>query len=1182
MTLLYPKPIIQLIVVLLFFSGSTVFSAKSDKPAVTLWQIGTFDESNEEFPTSRPNQKVVYIVGKSDPAKDWVGIQPGSGEGSPRPYEIRFQLPQEPQGRYQLKVGMLAISQGVPWLEVNVNGRRGWFYFQPRITYAPGAAQFAQQPFVASDTLTADIPAAFLKRGENEIVLTAISEPPPEAPDKKPRPYRYGSAVLAYDAVAFLHDQLPSTKEEPFSLRVATTIYYQKQGSELVELVNVYLGSRALRGRNNLTVRLNGKTETTSADCDRDFGEQRFTLAVPEFTGSQRAEIAISSGNRRHRVVTNIAPARKWRLAVIPHAHLDIGYIDRQEKVAELHARIIDDVIVATKNHPTFQYTLDGYWEAEQFLSGRSEDWKREFYETVKAGRLHVPAQYASLMTGTASLETLFRSFYFSHALHSKHGGTKDYAISTDEPSYSWSYASIMAAAGMKYFVAGSNNFRAPILYLGRLHEKSPFWWEGPDGQKVLMWYSRIYTQLQEVFGYPPRISLGEDGLPLFLQNYDRADYKPDTVIIYGTQGDNIGFFPEQISMVDAWNKKYAYPQLEFMGIEEVMGRIAKQAGDAIPTVRGDGAPYWEDGAGSDGIMTAVNRSNEQRVTVAEKLAAITSLLNSKVEFSPKLFNQAWRYILLYEEHTWGATGKAEPPEDQQHLKQHATKQSYALGVQRMADELIMRAQSALAANIPASAGTFVVFNALNWSRSGLVELDLPKGAEVPIAAGLAEIAASKGQGLIDVATGESVPFEVLYSGSKYRRIRFLAKDVPAMGYRCYVVGPTKSQPPASVTENTTVESPFYRITLDEKSGSIRSILDKDLNRELANTQSPYRFGQYLYVTSKDPEPVRLRRLFSFITPLPELTINAAENGRLKSVEKTPFGTVVRLESSAINTPKIETEIILFDAEKKIELIQRVKKTQVYTTEGIYFAFPFAIERPEFRYAVQNGNVNPKKDLMPGAGQEWFTAHQWVSVEGSDVFAAIVPVDAPLVTFGDIVRGTWAKEFGERPANIFSWAMNNYWPGNFSFSQGGDFTFRYVLTSQKKPDSGDAARLGWEAMTPLEIEEVTPFDRASTNIPSTLDGGKASFLTVDQPNVVVTTWKRAEDGRGTILRLLEIDGKQSTVNISLPQFAITSASICNAMEDDQAGITPSGDGLKLDLKPNQILTVRLEKMSAKR
>ena len=148
-----------------------------------------------------------------------------------------------------------------------------------------------------------------------------------------------------------------------------------------------------------------------------------------------------------------------------------------------------------------------------------------------------------------------------------------------------------------------------------------------------------------------------------------------------------------------------------------------------------------------------------------------------------------------------------------------------------------------------------------------------------------------------------------------------------------------------------------------------------------------------------------------------------------------------------MNTPRITTEVILFRAQKKIEFINHVNKTEVYTKEGVYFAFPFAMNQPRFRYEIQSGIVDPAHDQMPGAGKEWFSVQHWVTAEQDGVTAALVPVDAFLVTLGDIAAGTWPKEFGQRSGTIFSYVMNNYYYTNYATGQGGDFTFRYVLTS---------------------------------------------------------------------------------------------------------------------------------------
>ena len=74
---------------------------------------------------------------------------------------------------------------------------------------------------------------------------------------------------------------------------------------------------------------------------------------------------------------------------------------------------------------------------------------------------------------------------------------------------------------------------------------------------------------------------------------------------------------------------------------------------------------------------------------------------------------------------------------------------------------------------------------------------------------------------------------------------------------------PAKSKPvkPARRACGTTLESAYYRVVLDAESGAVKSIFDKELNKELVNASSPYRFDQYLYVTGGD-QPPRNRLIF--------------------------------------------------------------------------------------------------------------------------------------------------------------------------------------------------------------------------------------------------------------------------------------------------------------------------------
>jgi len=1140
------------------------FCMSAEGAPKTVWQIGRFDQSSGEFNqgsvrspelgSSQSKSNVLYMVGKSKPDTDWPAFQPGSANGTadsrPHHYTIQFGLPEAPRGLYTLKVALLIETPRVPQLQVEINGHRALSCQHPRLNYAAGDSDYIGLPAYSADTISIEIPTSFLKNGTNELVLTAIAEP------------RDREAVtdsgLTYDALELDQDPDGKFSSSKVTVQAVPTIFYQRKGDRLLELVDVFIRANSPLKGGQAVLTVGEEKLTAKLSPDLDFGEQLVEFAVPDFTSGTKGEVVVSLGRHSRRFPLVLDPAKKWTVFLVPHTHLDVGYTDYQPKVAELQSRTLDEAIQMIHDHPNFRFSPDGYWCVRQFLSGRSEEAQKQLFQMVRDKKIFVPTVEASLLTGFASLEALLRSLYPAFEFNRKHGGDPDYVDITDVPSYSWSYASIMAAAGLKYFVAGSDNSRGPILLQGHLHEKSPFWWEGPDGGRILMWYSLDFVQVETLFGMPPQIAAGHDSLPLFLQAYSRPEYTSDGVLLYGTQHENTDLFPQQASLAEEWNKIYAYPHLRYSGFAEAVGYIGQQFGDAIPVVRGDGGPYWEDGIASTARSAALERETEQRALAAEKFSTISSLVDPRLHPDAEALKRLWENIVLYEEHTWGADRSVSNPKSQETVEQWSIKEGFARDAKKDVDYVLRRGLVALADSIYDPKGTLLVFNPLSWRRSNLVEVELDGGLE-----------------LVDLTTNRTVPYEALSTGPAYRHVRFLAEDVPSVGYKAYALREAKAALPAPhAAAEGAIENQYYRVVVDPESGAVKSIFDKELNKELVNVSSPYTFDQYLYVTGADKTPNRLLE-YSSVSPVPELSIHAAGGGRLLSVTQEPFGTVARLESSDVNTPRIETEIILPDGQKKIEFINRVHKTEVYTKEAVYFVFPFSMDHPQFRYEIQNGFVDPAHDQMPGAGKEWFSVQHWVAAEQGGATAALVPVDASLVTFGDIVRGTWPQEFGQRTGTIFSYVMNNYWGTNYAAGQGGDFTFRYVLTSGSSLQPAALSRLGREEMAPLEVNQITSQDKA-INSPRPLDSIQGSFLHVDQPDVELVTWKMAEDGEGTILRFLEMCGKESTVDVQTPLLDVKSAWMSDLLERKQGRLATSSHGFKFSVKPFQIVTVRLE------
>jgi alpha-mannosidase len=82
------------------------------------------------------------------------------------------------------------------------------------------------------------------------------------------------------------------------------------------------------------------------------------------------------------------------------------------------------------------------------------------------------------------------------------------------------------------------------------------------------------------------------------------------------------------------------------------------------------------------------------------------------------------------------------------------------------------------------------------------------------------------------------------------------------------------------------------------------------------------------------------------------------------------------------------------------------------------------------------------------------------------------------------------------------------------------------------------------------------------------------LLAVDRPNIVVETVKRAEDGRGIIVRCYESQRRRGPVSIR-PSFPVAEAWRTNLLEEDQRQIEVSDGGITYPVRPYEIFTLRL-------
>src|ERR1019366_6867407 len=292
------------------------------------------------------------------------------------------------------------------------------------------------------------IPASVLRQGDNELRITAVDDVADEN----------GDSQISWDAVALL--RIGPANADP-EISVEPTYLFLRENGAMRELITATVTTTAPVSRGTLTLALAG-VQYRADLAPAPFGQQRFQFKVPEFSPGSEARATLVLDGRNYPRAERITAKRKCTVYLVPHNHLDIGFTDYQPKIEELQNRNLDRLLEEMRHDGEMRFSLDGVWLVEQYLRTRSPAAQKEFLAAVRAGRISIPAQYANLMMGGAGTETLIRSTYAGRALNRAAGSPSDYANITDVPAYPWSYASVLAAAGIKYFAAGANDDRGP------------------------------------------------------------------------------------------------------------------------------------------------------------------------------------------------------------------------------------------------------------------------------------------------------------------------------------------------------------------------------------------------------------------------------------------------------------------------------------------------------------------------------------------------------------------------------------------------------------------------------------------------------------------------------------------------------------------------------------------------
>ena len=816
-------------------------------------------------------------------------------------------------------------------------------------------------------------------------------------------------------------------------------------------------------------------------------------------------------------------------------SHFDIGYSAlARDVVHEYRTSMIDkamDVIDQNADkmkEMQFVWTIPG-WPLQQMLWDKQTPERRlRIEKALKNGNLVTHALPYTTHTETLEAEDLVRGLGYASSLARKYNlELPTDGKMTDVPGHSWILPTILHHAGIKFFHLGSNptnqGVKVPTL----------FWWEGPDGSRVLTMYSEGYGG--GIF--PPE------------------GWKHKSWLTFIHAGDNAGppTADEVEKAINNIKKAYPHAQIRIGKMADFAEAILEENPD-LPVVRGDMSDSWVHGVMSNPSATQTARR------VRPLLPALETLHTQEKEWGimPYEIKDELAYLydqsLMYGEHTWGLANQHFVPglvgENWNRMYTMGLSPNYARMVESWkehtryienVDEALRpeleQELYTLAENVAQDGMRFVVYNSLPWKRSGVAYFALPTQGSI------------KENYVKEVGT-DKVRKLKLYGEDSKRLGAFFAEDIPANGYKTFVLSQAPAEKSTSLKgseQKGYIENDWFKIEFDKKRGCIKSIWDKTNARELVDKASKDGFGAYIYERYDKEQSYQYLKEYiydGYKNSHYRITGKSTYlDGKVKSKHETFRNMDFHIEDhglfiKGILTPSVSERedkhkaglvVTIYEDQPYIDLkLAIVNHPATEEPEAGWWALPFQTESPEYRIGRIGSIIDPAKDLIEGSQFNYIWSNSGIMIKDADYSIGVCPLDAPAFILGNLNFMHYAPTYENPQSHVYFNLFNNRWNTNFTSFWSGNLTseVRVWVNDKNSDDESGLITPAWETRLPLQVGIATT---PSGKLPTSHEG-----LKVSQKGVLVTAYGDNPDGEGLLLRLWENTGKEGTCTVTLP------------------------------------------------
>jgi len=854
------------------------------------------------------------------------------------------------------------------------------------------------------------------------------------------------------------------------------------------------------------------------------------------------------------------------KVYIVQLTHCDIGFTAPPDDVAEECKARIDQVIGYLHTYPDFKWTIESIWQLEQWLERTDDPAKvAELFDFVSAGRIAVCGGYANMHSSMLGSEEMNRFLYPAQRLRSDHGVTIDTVAMNDVPGWSQAMPQVMSQSGCPYFLTGPNTWLGGAAKIPMAER--PFYWEGPDGSRVLTWMGYGHY-LEGAFEYSlhGNHTQMEQGLLGKIAEWEAAGYPYDAILVIDGTGDN-GMANNVVNVINNvawWNSTHSI-ELILATPGEFFRYMEQTYPGSFPVYSGDSAGFWA-GTVNCGVPVgqAAARVAGDQVLTGEKLAAIDFLRGGS--YPVEEIDGVYHEILNIDEHSGSGVGWPGLLTKAEIDRANLYKFMESARAYRASCSLLDTGLEALGRGSGFSGPAILVFNSLSWERTDPVRVEIP--------------APLYGSAFIikDGATQAEIPYQKLGDST----IAFIAESVPALGQKVYY-GEAVSTPPVYPDRvflsggGTILENDFYIVTADPQG---LSIVDKETGRELVNGASEFAFNGLIRANNGDDFIGVHEKL-----PIGKATISGSSG---------PVSGELAVDFESL--PLTQLRIVLHAGVKRIDLANTMDRSRMRFvpfadhSEHYSLTFPFDLAVSEGAQAgIENPNavIRPDRDYLPGAYVGNFVSQHAIDLREASGFGVTM---ANRESFFNEIGGPFhhSSAFDPEEATIVNKVVQKLDQGDTkdqgivtitSMDNGIQVSrFHYAITTASIPPGSMAAvhtvRFGCSFDLPLEA--VFFLGKGEEGGFGDAPAPSESFFSLSRDNVILLAVKKAEfnGDSDVIFRIQEIAGIAATGVKLRSIFPFTHAELCTVVEQAIPGGTLPVDPIVFDIEPHETVTIR--------